>query len=164
MEVLFDIIFEILFEVIGEMLFIFLGKLFDRIGGSEKGLKITKIIVYSLIASLLLILLIFSLIYKKGILIALVLGYLVFILLSYYLMFVFKTVLDKPKGYKVIKWIVRIARYLFTISLIVCANLLLEDKTAKLLLIIGSAVGILIYACIDSYTYTKYKERKNIND
>ena len=64
MEVLLDILVELFVEVIGEFIFVVLGKIFDRVGNSKKGLKITKIAVYSTIAVALLVLLVFSLIYK----------------------------------------------------------------------------------------------------
>ena len=78
-------------------------------------------------------------------------------------MFVFKNVLDRPKGSVIIKWIVRVIRYAFLISLIVCASFVLVDQTARTLLYIGSLLGICVFMFIDGYTYAQYVTKKRSN-
>ena len=164
MEALVELLLEIIFELLGVVLSVFLERVFDAVGSSKKALKITKIIVYTTIAVALLVLLTFSLIYKKGVLIILVLSYLVTILLAYYLIFIFNTVLDRPKGAVIVRWVVRVLRYVFMITLFVIANMVLEDTTAIILLMIGSAIGIIVYVCIDSYRGYQHNKKKNKND
>ena len=124
----------------------------------KKALKITKIIVYSFLFILLTTLLVISVIYKKGPLIGLSLGYMIFIALAYYLIFIFKTVLVS-NGEIIIRWIVRITRYLFIIALIIVGLLTLKDDGAKVLLVIGAIVGALIYIFIDAYRIGRYNKK-----
>ena len=160
MDALLEIILELIFEVFGEALFVLLGKVFEKIGASEKAIKIIKIVIYSTIAIALLVLLVFSLIYKKGILVILVISYLVLLLGAYYLIFIFNVVLARPEGSNVIRWIVRVSRYLFMIAFIVVANIELVDPVAKTILVMGSVLGLIIYYCIDYYRIGRYKKTK----
>ena len=161
MDALVEIILELVIEVFGELIFVGIGKLFTHVGESKKALKRTKIIIYSIIASLLLVLLVFSLIYKKGVIVWLVLSYLIFLLIAYYLMFIFNTVLARPRCSTVIRWIVRALRYVFMISLIIAANLTIQDHDARILLIFGSSIGIIVYIFIDAFRIYQYDRRNS---
>ena len=160
MDALLEVILEFIFEILGEVIYVALGKLFEKIGTSEKTIKILKIVIYSTIAIALLVLLVFSLIYKKGILVILVISYLVLLLASYYLIFIFNVVLARPEGSNIIRWIVRISRYLFMIAFIVVANIELVDPVAKTVLVLGSILGMVIYYCIDYYRISNYRKMK----
>lgn len=166
MDALVELILELIFEVLGELLFCWSGKIFDKVENSKKALKITKIIVYSVLFALLMTLLIIAIIYKKGPIIGLTLGYMILIALSYYLIFIFQTVLV-TNGANVIRWILRITRYIFIIALITLGLLTLTDSTAKVLLVVGSIIGALIYIFIDAYRIRKYNKKiekeENIN-
>ena len=168
MDALIEVILEIIFEFMAEFGFVLIGKVFDKAETDKKALKITKIIIYSFLAILLLILLIVSLIYKKGLLVGIVLSYFIFILLAYYLIFIFRTVTINPIAEKFVRWTVRITRYIFTIGLIVVGALYLNDEGAKILLITGSVIGILIYIFIDAFRIyrvnNRIKKEENINE
>ncbi len=168
MEALVELVFEIIFEVLGEVIFVIIGKFFNMVDEDERKLKITKIIIYSIIAILLLTLLIVSLAYKKGVIIALVLSYLMVLLIANYAIFFFRQIIISTTMEKITRWIVRILRYVFTISLIIVGINYLTDETAKILLISGSILAIVIYFFIDVYRIRKYnnktKKEENIID
>ncbi len=164
MEALVEIIFDLIFEVFGEFIFVLIGKLFNKAESDSKTLKIVKISVYSVIALLLMALLITSIIYKKGLIILFVLSYLGLLLVAYYLIFLFREVMVNPNGEKIIRWIVRIIRYPFTISLIVLASLYLNDEIAKALMITGSVIGLIIFILIDAFRIYRYNNKIKIEE
>jgi len=164
MDALIEAILEILLELLGEFGFVIIGKIFDKAETNQKTLKNIKIIIYSFLAILLLILLSVSLYYKKSLLTILVLSYLIFILISYYFIYIFRNVFIRSIGEKIIRWSVRILRYVFTISLIVVGSIYLHDEVAKTLLIIGSIIGIIIYIFIDAFRIKKYNNRIKIEE
>ena len=69
MEVIIELIAEFLFEFLAEVGVILIEKVFDKVESDKKALKITKIIIYSLITTALLAVLIISLFYKKNLIV-----------------------------------------------------------------------------------------------
>ncbi len=163
MDAIIEIVFEIVFEVFGEFLFVLIGKIFEKAGMDKRYLRKTKIIIYSILALVLLSLLILSLINKKGAIIALILSYLALIVVGYYLLFIFKTVTINPKASNIIRWIIRILRYPFVISLIVLSCIYLNDSS-KILMITGSAISIIIFVFIDAFRIYRYNNKIKIEE
>lgn len=161
MEVIIELIAEFLFEFLAEVGVILIEKVFDKVESDKKALIITKIIIYSLITTALLLALIISLFYKKHLIVIDVISYLIFILLSYYIIFLFQGPLGSKKVVLVTRWIVRIMRYVFAVSLIVLANITLTNENAKIILILGSIAGIIIFVLIDAFRIRRYKYNKN---
>ena len=163
MDALLELLFEIIFEVFGELIVLLIGKMFDFVSSDKRALKITKIVVYSILSVLLLLLLTVSILYKKNVLSIMAIAYLIFLLLTYYVIFI-----CKENDYKILQRIIRIIviifRYAFTISLIVVGGIYLIDPTAKTLLIIGSSIAILIYFFIDCYRIYRHKKKIKFTD
>ena len=52
-------------------------------------------------------------------------------------------------------------RYVFAVSLIVLANITLTNENAKIILILGSIAGIIIFVLIDAFRIRRCKYNKN---
>ncbi len=159
MDALVEFILEILFEVLAEFGGILIGKLFNRVETDKKALKAWKIVIYSIITALIMTLLIVSLIYKKGVIVIAALSYLGLLLIAYYLIFIFREVMVRKTGEIIVRWIMRFARYAFSITLIVLAFLYLTDEVAQILMLSGSALAIVIFIFIDVFRIHRYNSR-----
>lgn len=158
MEVLLEIIIEVFGELLMHLFVVGVDKVFDHISENKKALKITKIAIYSILSIALIVLLTISLMYKKSVIAIAVISYLVFLAFAYYLIFFFKEIY-KPLGGTIVRWIVRVVRYLFSSLLIVLACIYLQDQTAKTLLIVGSSVSIVIYIFIDIFRFHRWSKK-----
>ena len=164
MDALVEFILEILFEVLAEFGGILIGKLFNRVETDKKALKAWKIVIYSIITALIMTLLIVSLIYKKGVIVIAVLSYLGLLLIAYYLIFLFREVMVRKTGEIIVRWIMRFARYAFSITLIVLAFLYLTDEVAQILMITGSIISIIIFVFIDAFRIYRYNNKIKIEE
>ena len=164
MDAIIELVLELFFEFMAEFGFVLIGKLFNKVETDKKSLKAIKITIYSILAILLISLLVTSLIYKKGIIVVFVLSYLGLLLIAYYLIFLFNEVMVRPIGAKIVRWIVRIIRYPFAISLIILASLYLKDDLAKALMITGSIIGIIIFIFIDAFRIHRFNSKIKIKE
>lgn len=162
MEIVIELILEVFGELLIEVFMLIVGAIFKDVYYDPKKLKITKIVIYSSLAVLLITLLVISLCYKKGLFIILSLSYMIFIALAYYLIFVFRNIFKRPKIEIGVRRTVQILKYGFCITLIVLGSIFLTNQSAKVALIVFASISLIVFIFIDAFRLFRRKREKSI--
>lgn len=151
MEGLIEALFEIFGELILNIIGAIVGTFFDYLNENSKVKKYVKSIVAFVFYGASIVLFIFSFIYHKKVLLSLTIGYFIVTTTIHLIKFTNRNKWNSKKINKTIKIIQHILHYTFPLTLIIVGSITLTDKTAKIWLIIGSILAIIIRFAIDIY-------------